>query len=262
MKTFVALIVSLFVNLPDLSRAAERPEYFASFDPAKGFKPAQRDLTEIFLQLAGSLEANGSPEPYLRHAAAEHIRIENFYRQKFGREPRSFRPAYLTDTYIDKLTANWNLLSPKLGLDAWAKEFGRFMRDAIKGTRGNGTIIIEIFNQHQTRVFDEMAGKAKQPADFEALRKELVRRLELDKKVVDENRYEIPRRDAISYAIIIHGLTMKLFKRLEEGLEPDAAKAVKTVITSIILDTGQMAHSELQTSVAEWAINRPSTSAK
>ena len=41
----------------------KQPEYLASFDPAKGFKPAQSDLTEVFLQLAGSLEYYGSPEP-------------------------------------------------------------------------------------------------------------------------------------------------------------------------------------------------------
>src|ERR1700710_154064 len=81
--------------------ATEPPEYLASFDPAKGFKPAQRDLTEIFLQIAGSLEANGSPEGYLRHVASEHTRIEALYREKFGKAPRSFRPGYMTDTYID-----------------------------------------------------------------------------------------------------------------------------------------------------------------
>ena len=259
---FRAAVVFVFLVVFFAVSAAEKAEYLASYNPAKDFKPAQRDLTEIFLQLAGSLEAHGSPEPYLRHVAAEHNRIENLYRQKFGRESKSYRPAFMTAAYLDKLAANWKLLSPKLGLDAWAKEFGRFMRDAIKGTRGNGTIVIEIFNQHQTRVFDEMAGKSKQPADFEILRKELVHRLELDKKVVDENRYEIPHRDAVSYGIIIHGITMKLFARLDEGLKPDAAQAVKTVLTSVIMDTGQMAHSELQTAIAEWALNRPSTAGK
>jgi len=153
------------------------PEYLQSFDPAKGFKPAQRDLTEVFLQLAGSLEAYGSPEPYLRHVASEHARIEALYRQKFGKDPKSYRPAYMTDEYIDRLAANWKLLAPKLGLEPFAKNVGNAMRDAILGTRGTGTIIVDIFNRHQTRVFDQMAGKANQGADFEALRLDLVNAL-------------------------------------------------------------------------------------
>jgi hypothetical protein len=247
---------------PQRLHAAEQPEYLASFQPAKGFKAAQRDLTEVFLQLAASLEAFGSPEPYLRHVAAEHGRIESLYRSKYGKNPRSFRPDYMTDAYLDKLSANWKLLSPKLGLDAWAKDVGHMMRDAIKGTRGTGTIVIEIFNQHQSRVFDQMAGKANQPADFEQLKDQLITRLELNNTAVDETGFEVARRDAVTFALGIHGVTMKLFKRCEDGLKPDAAQAVKTVITSIILDTGQMAHSELQTAIAEWATNRPSSSAK
>ena len=47
----LALVLSIFAT----ANAAERPEYLQSFDPVKGFKPAQRDLTEIYLQLAGSL---------------------------------------------------------------------------------------------------------------------------------------------------------------------------------------------------------------
>ena len=237
-----------------LNAAPIEPE--ASFDAGKGFKPAQRDLTAIFLQLAGSLEHYGSPEPYLRHVVAEHKRIEALYRQKSGREPRSFRPDYMTDEYIDKLCANWKLLSPQLDLATYAKEFGRLMRDAIKGTRGTGTMLIEIFNQHQTRVLDEMVGKGKVPADFKALRAELVRRLELDKPVVDENRYEITRRDAVSYSIILHGMTMKLFARLDEGLKPADAASVKGVITGIIMETGRAAQSELQAGISEWGFRK------
>src|SRR5579862_1089149 len=157
MKLPACLPLLAWLILGSLSAAADpqtRPEYLQSFDPAKGFKPAQRDLTEVFLQLAGSLEAYGSPEPYLRHVAAEHKRIEGLYQQKFGKVPKSFRPDYMTDEYIDHLCANWQLLSPKLGLEPYAREFGNDMREAIKGTRGTGTIIVDIFNQHQARVFD------------------------------------------------------------------------------------------------------------
>ena len=55
-----ACVALLFCGVS--AKAEPKPEYLASFDPAKGFKPAQRDLTEVFLQIAGSLEANGSPE--------------------------------------------------------------------------------------------------------------------------------------------------------------------------------------------------------
>src|SRR5207249_3046184 len=155
-------------------------------------------LTQIFLQIAGSLEHHGTPEPYLRHMAKEHERIEALYLRKYSRAPKSYRPAYMTDEYLNRLFANWNLLSPKLGLEAFAKEVGHGMRNAIKGTRGTGTIIVEIFNSHQSKVFDRMAGKGSGPADFEALKSQLVSRLELDKSRVDEERYEIARRDAVS----------------------------------------------------------------
>ena len=260
MKTLTAIAFA-FIALVTAD-AAEKPEYLASFNPAKGFKLAQRDFTEIFLQLAGSLEEYGSPEPYLRHIAKEHARIEALYRRKFDTEPKSYRPSYMTDEYINRLAANWNLLAPKRGLEPFAKEVAHMLRDAIKGTRGTGTIIVEIFNQHQTRVFDEMAGKGHHPADFESLRIELVHRLELDKATVSEGRYEVAHRDAVSYAIIIHGITMKLFAKLDRGLKPADAERVKTIITSIFMDVSGMMQSELQAGVSEWAFGKLSTAAK
>ena len=259
MKTITALA---FVFLLSVLTAAEKPEYLGSFNPANGFKPAQRDLTEIFLQLAGSLEEYGSPAPYLRHIAQEHARIEALYRRKFGTEPKSCRPAHMTDEYINRLAATWNLLSPKLGLTPFAKEVGNMMRDSIKGTRGTGTIIVEIFNQHQARVFDEMTGKGGKGADFESLRSELVRRLELDKATVSEGRYEVARRDAVRCAIIIHGITTKLFAKIDQGLKPADARRIKAVITSVFLDVGEMAQSELQAGISERAFGRISTAAK
>ena len=257
-----ACIAAFIVACGPSARAATPPEYLNSFDPMKGFKPAQDNLTQIFLQIAGSLEHYGSPEPYLRHMAKEHERIEGIYRRKNGHDPKSYRPAYMTDEYLNRLCANWNLLAPKLGLEPYAKDVGHMMRDAIKGTRGAGTIAIDIFNQHQSQVFDFMAGKRKEPADFESLKTQLITRLELDKNSVDEERYETARRDAVSFALGIHGVTMKLFKRLEQGLNPPDAERIKTVLTSIIMDVGQMAQSELEAGIAEWAISRPSTAAK
>lgn len=261
MKTLLIIVASLLLSLAS-GHAAERPEFFAAFDPAKGFKPAQDNLTQVFLQMAGSLEFYGSPEPYLRHVADEHKRIEALYLRKNGKAPRSYRPAYMTDDFIDRLAANWKLLSPKLGLEPYAKDVGHMMRDAIKGTRGTGTILIDIFNQHQARVLDQMAGKGGAPADFETLKAQLITRLELDKAVVDEERYEIAHRDAVSFALGIDGVTKKLFKRLDQGLKPADAEGVKAILTSIILDVGQMAQSELEAGIAEWAVKRSSTAAK
>ena len=214
------------------------------------------------MQLAGSLEAYGSPEPYLRHMATEHSRFEALAKGKGGKAAPSFRPAHMTDAYIDRLSNNWKLLSPKIGLEAYAKEFGSTMRDAIHGTRGTGTIIIDILNRHQKQVFDEMAGKGAHNANFESLRLELVQQLELDKTSVNEERYEVARRDAVSYAIIIHGITMKLFAKLDQGLKPTEAEGVKAVLKSIIMDTGMMAQSELEIGIAEWALRKPSGAAR
>lgn len=261
MKT-TTLLAFAFISALGFAAAAEKAEYLDSFDPTRGFKPAQRDLTEVFLQIAGSLEQYGSPEPYMRHMAKEHARIEALYQRKYGTAPKSSRPDYMTDEYINRLSANWNTLSPKLGLEPFTRDIGHMMRDAIKGTRGTGTIIVGIFNQHQTRVFDKMAGKETQAADFETLKAQLITRLELDKKRVDEERYEIARRDAVSFALGIQGVTLKLFKRLDEALKPADAGRIKTVLTSVFMDVGQMAESELEAGVAEWAISRPSTAAK
>jgi hypothetical protein len=262
MKTTLALLFGFILACQTASFSAERPEYLDSFDPAKGFKPAQRDLTEIFLQLAGSLECYGSPEPYLRHVAEEHNRIEALYRQKFGKAPKSYRPAYITDAYINRLSANWNVLSPKLGLEPYIKDVGHTMRNAIKGTRGTGTIIVDIFNHHQAKVFDSMTGKGGSGADFQTLRSEFVNRVELNKKPADYEGYEVAHRDAVSFSLDIQGTTMKLFKRLDQGLKPADAERVKTVITSIFMDVGEMAQSELQAGVSEWAIGKSSTAAK
>lgn len=257
--SFALLVGTLLSPSILIAEEPSRPELLQSFNPAEGFKPAQRDLTEIFLQIAGSLEATGSPEPYLRHIALEHNRIAALYRQKTGKALRSLRPDYITDAYIDRLSANWNLLSPKIGLQDYAKEFGHDMRNAIQGTRGTGTVVVDIFNRHQQSVFRAMTGKEITSPNFEALKQELVQQLELDKPSADDGRYEVARRDAISPARGIQETTAKLFRKLDQGLNPDAADAIKSVLRSIILDTGMMAQSELEAGIAEWAIqSRPS----
>ena len=262
MKTLLAFAFGILLAVNAVAAPTEKPEYLASFDPAKGFKPAQRDLTEIFLQIAGSLEYYGSPVPYMRHMQAEHARIEALYQQKYGSAPKSFRPAYMTDDYQNRFAANWDILSPKLGLEPFAKEVGNTMRDAILGTRGTGTMIVEILNQHQARVFDAMAGKGSKGADFETLKSQLISRLELDKKDVDEGRYEVARRDAVRSAIIIHGFTMKLFKQIDQALNPADAERIKSALTSVFMDVGRMAQSELEAGLSEWALQHQTTAAK
>lgn len=253
MKTPFAVVTGFILLCQALASAAEPAEYLQSYDPPKGFKPAQRDLTEIFLQIAGSLEHHGSPEPYLRHMQAEHDRIEAKYRQKYGRAPQSRRPAQFSGDAIARLSANWNVLSPKLGLEPLTKDIGHLMRNALKGTRGTGTIVVEIFNQHQANVFEAMAGRGGNAADFDALQSKLVSGLELDKTHIDDRGYSIPQRDAMSSAIVIHGVTTKLFKKLDASLKPADAGNIKAAITSVFVDVGRMAQSELEAGIAEWA---------
>lgn len=240
----------------------EKPEYLQSFDPAKGFKPAQRDLTEVFLQIAGSLEYYGSPVPYMQHMAEEHQRIEALYLAKSGAAPKSYRPAYMSDEYLKRFAANWNFLSPKMGLEPFAKQMGDVMFDAIKGTRRTGTTIVEILNEHQKRVFDAMARKETEGADFDTLKAQLITRLELDKLAIDDRNYDIPRRDAVRSAIIMQGMTMKLFARIDQGLKPADAAKVKAAITSVFADLGTMAQSELQAGIVEWALEPQQATAK
>ncbi len=236
--------------------AANQPEYLASFDPAKGFKPAQSDLTEIFLQIAGSLEYCGSPEPYLRHVKAEHERVEAKFRQQLGRASKAYWPAYMTDDYFEQFAANWTALAPKLGLVALAKSAGHNMRDAILGTRGNGTMLVEIFNQHQARVLDSLAGKTRDPADFGTLKKELVARLYLDQSVIHDERFTMAERDAVDFTSGIRGPVVELFKKVDAKLNPADATEIKAAVTSAFIDVGRLAESELEAAIVETALDR------
>ena len=233
----------------------DKPEYLASFDPAKGFKSAQSDLTEIFLQIAGSLEYYGSPEPYLRHMKAEHDRIESKYRRQLGHGSKAYWPVYMADEYFEQFAANWNALSPKLGLVALAKNTGHNMRDAILGTRGNGTVLVEIFNQHQTKVFDSLAGKTRDPADFDALKKELITRLYLGQTVIHDTHFTPAQRDAVDFTNGIHGPVIELFKKLDAKINPADATEIKAAITSVFIDVGRLAQSELEEAIVETALN-------
>lgn len=262
MKTIIAaFLIGLILACQSSALAGESPEYLQSFNPTNGFKPAQKNLTEIFLQLAGSLEFYGSPEPYLRHVKSEHQRIEAKYQHETGKQPQSHCPAYMTDDYIDRFASNWNLLSPKLDLKPFTQDIGHLLRLAIKGTRDTGTIAVEIFNEHQKLVFNSIAGTGNESAGFGLLKSNLVARLELDRQNVNEEKYEIPRRDAVSYAIIIHGVTMKLFKKLDDNLKPADAERIKAALTRVFLDVGRAAQSELEAGIVEWAFDKETATA-
>lgn len=224
------------------------------FDPAKGFKPAQKDLTEVFLQMATSLKYYGSPVPYLRHVKAENARVEALYLKKYGRNPASYCPPYITDEYIDRVAANWDTLSPKLGLAVLTKDAGGSICDAINGTRGTGTMLVEIFNEHQNRVLSGMAGK-REPVSFDVLKEQIVTRLELDKSQVNLQGYETNRRDAIGFALAATGVFQKMFAKLDASLKPEDSLHIKAAIVSVAIDTGRMAQSELEVGIAEAALN-------
>jgi hypothetical protein len=128
--TFAAL---LLLSPFDAARSAEPPPYAEHFNPANGFKPAQRNLTAIFLQMAGSLEHFGTPEPYMRHVLAEHARIDARYKKATGKDGSS-RPGYFTEDYVQKLVKNWNNMAPALSLEPFAKKSGQNMRYALMGS--------------------------------------------------------------------------------------------------------------------------------
>ena len=225
----------------------------AHYQPAKGFRPAQTNLSEIFLQIAGSLESEGSPAPYFRHIQAEAKRIAGLYKAKTGRTPKSHLAAHMTDEYIDTAIANWELLSPKLDLDDLAKKAGLCAREAIRGTRNNGTILVGYLNDHQDRVAASMAGSGK-AAGFELLQTKLKTELEFGNSDVSTRGYETARRDAVSYALVFRGVRSELFEKLDSALAPAKAAQLKTAIDSVFIDLGFMAQSELELGILEKAL--------
>jgi hypothetical protein len=260
-STAFAGIVLVGFCLSHLASVVAAPTSDSFFDSAKGFKPAQTDLTEIFLQIAKSLEFYGSPVPYLRHMKQEHARIEADYKQRTGKVPTSHCPPYMDDDYINQVSETWDKLSPKVGLIPMTKHIGDLMTDAIQGTRGTGTILVEIFNTHQAHVFDAMAGR-RESAGFDELQSQLIERLELDKAEVNEAQYELPQRDAVGFSLGIQGTVIKLYKKLDSALSPEDATKIKTALTSIILDVGKMAQSELEAGITEWSVSNQNPPAK
>ena len=253
MKPFTTL-AAILCFICRLSIGAEAaPEYLRYFDPAKGFKQSQTNLTDVFLQLAGSLESEGNPASYLRHIQAEHVRVAGKYKAATGRELRGHWPSYMTDEYLDQTIANWNILAPKLHLDTLAKDAGRCTREAIRGTRDGGTILVGIFNHQQDLVVDAMQGG--KDAGFEQFKATLTTQLEFDKAQVSTTGYEVARRDAVTYAAIFRGALADLFTTLDAKLPPEKATQLKSAVTGVFLDLGRLAHSELELGIVEAALH-------
>lgn len=235
--------------------AQQKPEYLAHFDPANGFKASQTNLTNIFLQLAGSLEATGSPEGYIRHMQAEHRRVSALYTAKTGKPHKGRMPDHLTDDYIDLTIKNWNTLAPPLKLDGFAREIGRCSREGIMGTRLTGTLAVEIFNEHQAQVAGRMSGTSTQDAGFAELRNRLQHDLEYGNPI-DTAGYETTRRDAVSYAAVIADRFQRMSDQIDAIAKPAKAGQLKSLIAGVFLDLGRLAQSELELGILESALKQ------
>jgi hypothetical protein len=117
-------------------------------------------------------------------------------------------------------------------------------------------MLVEIFNQHQAKVYAAMVGKGTEPADFDALKSDLIDRLEIGKAAIHDENYQIPQRDAVDFTIGIQGGFLRLFAALDAGLKPSDSERIKGFVKSVCLDVGRMAQSELQVAIAEHALDR------
>ncbi len=254
--TGLTVIQSMFCVHASAADAIEKREHLAAFDPAKGFRPAQSDLTEVFLQIAGSLEFYSSPEPYLRHMKAEHVRIEAKYQQQLGDKPRSFCPAYMDDAYFDQFAANWKHIAPQLGLESLTKSTGQLMCRAINGPDGKGTILADVFHRQQHEVDAAMSSKKTVPVpDFDSLKVRMVKCLRLDATPMQVENLTLEQQAVIGPANDAHAAFLKLFSAVDAGLTPADAEKVKAVINAIVIDVGRMAESEMEVASLEASLD-------
>lgn len=247
--------LSLTLSIAAVAQVASQP-HASSFNPAEGFKPAQTNLTEIFLQLAGSLEYHGSPEPYIRHMQAEHKRISALYEQKTGKSHQGRMPMHMSKEYIDRYLRNWNSLSEPLKLDEFAREIGRCAREGIRGTRLTGTDAVKLFNEHQAEVAKMMQGESSATIGFEELKRRLTDELEFAKTEVTMVGYETTRRDAVSYVLVIRDRFERMSEKIDSVAKPEKAAAIKQAITGAFLDLGYLAESELEIAILESALKQ------
>jgi hypothetical protein len=222
----IGALVPLSVEAGEMP--AKPPEYLASFDPAKGFKSAQTDLTAIFLQLAGSLELYGSPEPYFRHVAAEDVRVEKLYVQTRGKQT-SIRPTFLTDDALDQFAKNWNHLAPKLELDALAKQVGASIRLSITPSAGTRTPFELLVERQQKTVHNRLVGNRDAGEATNAFN-EAIAKL---------------GKEADSPFHSVHEKIDQIVAALDRGLSKSDAERVKSFIGDAMFNVGAAVESEL-----------------
>ena len=218
--------------------ASEKPEYLASFDPAKGFKPAQRDLTKVFLQFAASLENYGSPEPYFRHIAAEDERVEKLYLQATGKQT-SIRPNFLSDDNLDQFAKNWNHLAPKLGLENFAKQVGADIRTALIVSDGTRTPLQSLVAQHQQSLYNHLTGNREAGDSTKTF---------TDKIASLAGASDSPFRT-------VRERLNQIFSALDKGLSKNDADRVKAFIIDVFSDSGLAAESEFEAGNVAWALD-------
>jgi hypothetical protein len=252
MKTVLAFLITL--GLTSVLPAENAPESLRFFDPSKGFKSAQSNLTEAFLQAAASLEHFGSPEPYLRHMLAEHERIHKKAVAKFGDGTATTLPDSLTAERIEKLLANWNKLSPVLGLDSFARDVGQDVRLGIRGVWDKGTIAVTFLNEHQQKVIVDISNQGPHSVGFQQLKDQAVKELELDKAVLHLEDYQVQRRDAVMNADLVNAKFIGLQKTLRKKLPTEKADQITEAIKGTFLDMAMMVHSELEAGIVEWSL--------
>jgi len=259
-KSLTSLLSILYamISAPCSSISAQEtnPPYLAHYDPAKGFKPAQANLTEIFLQIAGSLECHGSLEPYLRHMQKEHVRVSKLYQAKTGKTHSGLMPNHMTDAYIDLMVKNWNTLAPPLKLDPFAREIGRCAREGIMGTRLSGSYAVQIFNEHQRQVSARIQGKSSTPTGFEELRSRLKKELLFGHLGGSAEGLETTRRDAVSYALTISDRFHRMSEKVGAVAAPENASDINRSLLEWFLDMGYLAQSELEIGILESALNQ------
>ena len=252
MKTLLVFFLPVLALV--CTAADTQTEYHSYFDPAKGFKPAQRDLTAAYLQAAASLEHFGSPEPYLRHMMAEHERIRKLARTGLGKNAQTCRPAHMSDEHIEKLIANWNRLSPVLGLDAVAKEIGEDVRNGIRGVWDKGTMAVMLLNEHQQQVLADMASGKSRAIGFQQLQARMIHALELDKTEINTSGYEASRRDPVRYADLANARLVELRSMLGKKLPQEKAEPIAEAVRGIFIELAAMVHSELEAGIQEWSL--------
>lgn len=250
----IVLTAFITLGLTSVFPAESSPEYLRFFDPPKGFKSAQTNLTEAFLQAAASLEHFGSPEPYLRHMLAEHERIHKKVVAKFGGGTATTLPDSLTAERIEKLIANWNKLSPVLGLDTIARDIGTDVRLGIRGVWDKGTIAVTFLNEHQQKVLNDISSGQLRSFGFQHLKERAIKELELDKPVLHLEDYHVQRRDAVMNADLIRAKLIGLRNALEQKLPAEKADQIAEAIKWTFLDMALMVHSEFEAGIVEWSL--------